>query len=217
MDKKDSLSKIYLGAGVLEKWHSKTLDGFEGDPQAKKQVEEYITNIQHNYDNGIGGFLYGTNGTGKTYLLNMVFKYLVDNRVKGARIMSFPTIVGNYTKNWRQEGDWKKIINAPFLGIEEIGKEFSASGVSKELVQAALDALLRYRVQRMRPTWITTNLDPSEILENYGKSLSSLFKECMVLIPVNGDDYRDKLLKDHNPQITTGGGKSKGTPQTTQF
>ncbi len=200
--REQDLSKsMMLKSGILEKWHDKTFKNFEGDKEALAEVEEYIQGYKKYRSEGVGGLLYGSNGTGKTYLLNCLFKELLFWNREEVYIVSFPTIISNYTKNWRGEGNWSDIINVPMLGIEEIGKEFSASGVSKELVVAALDALLRYRVQRMKPTWFTTNLMPPEIIQVYGKSLSSLFKESSKIIEVKGDDYRNKLAGEINPKI----------------
>ena len=68
-----------------------------------------------------------------------------------------------------------------------------------DLVQSALDALLRYRVQRMKPTFGTTNLDPGEFSGVFGKSITSLFKEAMQSVHVPGDDFRDGVFDERHP------------------
>lgn len=198
-----SLDRLLVQRGIFEKWHHKTFEEFKGDKEALKLVRDYLDKYSENKKNGLGGFLWGQNGGGKTYLLNTLLKTLFIERKKEVSLISFQSIIANYTKNWKGEGDWAKLQSVEVLAIEELGKEFRASSISQDLVVAATDALLRYRVQRLKPTWITTNLKPAELYDIYGPSISSLMKESMILIEVKGEDYRNNIHKEVNKHLKT--------------
>lgn len=186
----NSHSGLLLRSGILELWHDKELKDFEGDTKAHELVLKWLEEYPNNSK---GLLLYGDNGVGKTYLMATLLKSLLLERHVPVLLRSFPTLVGQYTKNWRGEGEFPKYMNKNVFGLEELGKEFGGSDKSKELATSALDYFLRYRVQRKLPTIATTNLYPADIVEVYGKSMSSLFKEAFVLVHVDGKDFRSTL------------------------
>lgn len=193
------IKKVYLGAGILEKWHPKQWSDYVGDEEAGRLVREYLADFPARQAQGEGILFWGPNGVGKTLLMNLLLKDLLHQRVR-VQVVSFSTVVREFTRNWRGEGNWNRLLKAQVLGIEELDKSFKASAVSLDLVQSALDALLRYRVQRLRPTIATTNLDPGHFEQAFGKSIASLFQEIGKVVHVDGADYRTQIFNEQHPQ-----------------
>jgi DNA replication protein DnaC len=184
-----------LTMGILLKWHSKTWEDFTNDPKAKSKVISYLSRLEEFKDRGVGIYLYGTNSVGKTMLMNLAFKAILDtNKVK---IISFSTLVDLYAGGWNDPESkvafWKAIKEPEFLGIEEPGKEYPSN---KGLSATVLDTLLRYRTQMNLPTWFTSNIDPSKFKEVYTAGISEMLKESTIPLLVTGENMRDKVKAD---------------------
>lgn len=181
-------SPIYVAHGIYELWHDKNWEDFEGDfykEEVKKLVEEESnTNL----------ILYGNQGCGKTMLMNIAFKELlhIGNNVY---ILDFRDLVQAYLKGFGASEQFKEYLDCDYLGIDDLGKEFSGSGVSKEIVVNVLDYTLRHRYHRQLPTWITSNISLSDISSEYGEYIASLLKRSSIAIPFTGNDYGAKMFK----------------------
>ena len=186
----------YLSVGILKKWHEKTFDQFTNDPTALEKVQKYLANYAHYKNEGIGMFLYGANGTGKTHLLNCVFKYLLHKRQR-VQIVSFSSLVSKFISGWGDPTVIQEMKTVTFLGIEEVAKEFT-SEKSKEIVRTMFDDVLRYRVQMQKPTWFTSNKLPDDMATLYTKDIASMLRECSITLQVKGSDFREKIFDSHN-------------------
>lgn len=190
MISKDTRS-YYLKCGILAKWHDKTLEQFVNDPHTLSLIKGYIANAKYNYSNGVGFFLIGDNGVGKSHLLNCVMMKMI---VLGytAKVVSFSSMISSFAGGWYSEEDNQKIRemkSVKFLAIEEIGKEYRAK--DNELAVKTLDNIVRHRVQMNLPTLYTSNIKASELANLYSVDIASMLKESSVAITVTGIDYRD--------------------------
>ena len=188
-----SLEDRYINSGILEKWHNKTWDDFTNDDAAKKKIKHYLSKIVSAQKDGVGLYLWGTNGVGKTLCMNLAFKDLMNER-KTVHIITLSSIITLFTASWYDEEKkqllYGKILNSDFVGIEEIGKEFKSA---TDLGSVVLDSIVKYRVQRQLPTWATSNKAPTEITSVYTEDIASMFKESCVHIQMLGKDFRDDI------------------------
>lgn len=192
----DSLSDVakkneFLKNGILPKWHNKKLSDYKNDPQAKESIDKYLKSRDNMLKKGVGLYLWGANGTGKTHLMMTSFKELraLDYSVK---VISLSSLIAKFTAGWYDMAEKRELQNAlqrvDFLGIEEIGKEFRSQ--NSDLGTVVLDNVLRYRVQMMKPTWFTSNVPPGKLTANYTEDIASMLKECSYPIQVMGKDMR---------------------------
>ena len=181
-------SEIYNACGIFETWHEKKFEDYT-DPYFRQIIMNYV---DEDFEKNV--LLYGNNGAGKTMLMNIAFKELI-HKQKEVYIIDFRNLVREYIKSWRGESKIPKIMSVDYLGIDDLGKEFSAGDVSKELAVTALDYVLRYRFQRMKPVWMTFNLTLKEIEPTYGKSIYSLLLRSSEAVCFDGEDYMKGKLK----------------------
>lgn len=183
----------YLSCGILQKWHTKSFKQYTNDDVALEKIQSYLSKHEKFRAEGVGIFLYGANGTGKSHLLNCAFKELIKLRYK-VRITSFSSLISSFIQGW-YETDRESVIRdlkrADFLAIEELGKEFKSK--ESELAKTVLDNILRYRIQMNKPTWITSNNKPSDLESAYSVDISSMLKESCIPLQVTGKDYRDVI------------------------
>lgn len=179
---------LYISKGIFELWHGKTWDDYEGDFY-KKQIRKFVEE-----ESDMNVLLYGNNGTGKTMLMNLAFKDLLHSG-NNVYIYDFRVLVQEYFNGFGSSEQFNELLNCDYLGIDDLGKEFSNSGVSKELITTVLDYTLRHRYHRQLPTWITSNITLSEIKTIYGDHIASLLKRSSVAISITGKDYGDNLFR----------------------
>lgn len=182
----------YLAYGILEKWHDKRLEDFTNCAAALKVVKSATRRMEEMYADGVGLFLWGANGTGKTHLMNCAFKAFAEKGAK-VHIITLSTLITMFTTSWYETEErhaLRRILSeCHFLGIEEIGKEFKSS---TDLASVVLDSIVKYRVQRKKPIWATSNLRPDQVTSVYTEDIASMLKECMIPVQVTGEDMRDR-------------------------
>lgn len=197
---RETLSKAALDViGVPSHLQSVTIDKFdtkgnESLSDVKEYMREYLENLDKNFDENKGLFLYGSNGVGKTFLGSLVVKEAYRHRYSTKRVY-FQTYVDDYTRVWnaksvdeREELEsnlYTEYTGVEFLCIEEIGKE-----IDMKITAPVLEHLLRYREDHKLPTIVCTNLDIADIQERYGISVASLIKGNMTPILIEGKDKR---------------------------
>lgn len=183
----------YLNSGILEKWHDKTWDDFDNDLAAKKRILKYLSKVEQASQEGVGLYLWGANGVGKTLSMNLAFKDLMAKGYK-VHIITLSSLITMFTTSWYDQDQrtalYQRLLLVDFLGIEEIGKEFKSA---TDLGAVVLDSIVKYRVQRQLPIWATSNVSPSSITSMYTEDIASMLKESCVAIQVMGSDRRDDI------------------------
>lgn len=173
-----------------------------------RSVQEYAERVQAYAARGLGLFLYGTgNGTGKTLIATLLLKRFIAQGLSGYWT-TFNQLIDSYTATWRdaEERDWfeRNVRNTQVLVLDDIGKE--AAG-RKNTVDAAIDSLLRTRVQNGLVTIATSNYSPLDQRwnERYTRALGSLFAESCIPVEFgDGKDWRDDATQRTLQELRAG-------------
>lgn len=197
----DSLKLI----GIPKSFRSNTLKDFDvkGKSELKKVkglVQAYIEDLDSNFENNKGLFLYGSNGVGKTMLSSIILKEAYIHRYTSRR-STFVEYVDKYTKVWNaKSADEKATLEdelytyykaVEFLVLEEVGKE-----IDSKVSAPILEDLLRYREDNGLVTIVCTNLNISLMTERYGESCISLLKGNTTPVMIECEDKRATILKE---------------------
>ena len=195
--------EYYLYCGIKSSWHSKELDDFVNDMEALRQVRSYLRRYKQAASKGLGLYLWGSNGTGKTHLMNCAFKELIGKGCK-VRIYSMDEIVDKFTSSWYSDEDkkeLKKVLrNIDFLGIDEFGKNIDEHGKPvylPDLVKRVMESMIRFRVQMNKPIWFASNTDPKYVRSVFSEDIASLMREATIPICVRGEDFRKEILSQN--------------------
>lgn len=173
---------------------------FSGDAKALQEVEKYIKDIDSNITNGIGLYLHGKPGVGKTLLAAYIIKAGLA-RNKNIKFYFFTDVLNVFTESWRDENARdeveKNIIKSDILVLDDIGKEYKSN---TKLHESILDTVIRNRASQLRPVIITSNYDLLDSREAYGAGIVDLFKESLHIVNVTGESYRaTKLNQKRTP------------------
>lgn len=187
----------FIDSGIYEEYHGKTLDSYVGNVPVEvlNHVKAVIDSIGPVSKRGIGLFFFGPNGTGKTGLMAEVLKAAI-RAGYSARMASLGGIIQKLSDGWyssdAREEFLKYVKQVDFLGIDEVGKEYRGKS---ELVVTAFDLVLKYREQRMLPTFMTSNRYPKDLVGDYSESIMSVLKSQMIPIELCGRDWREVIAK----------------------
>lgn len=196
----DSLKLI----GIPKSFRGNTLKDFDvkGKSELKKVkglVQAYIGDLDSNFENNKGLFLYGSNGVGKTMLSSIILKEAYRHRYTSRR-STFVEYVDKYTKVWNaKSADEKATLEdelytyykaVEFLVLEEVGKE-----IDSKVSAPILEDLLRYREDNGLVTIVCTNLNISLMTERYGESCISLLKGNTTPVMIECEDKRATIFK----------------------
>lgn len=196
----DSLKLI----GIPKSFRGNTLKDFDvkGKSELKKVkglVQAYIEDLDSNFENNKGLFLYGSNGVGKTMLSSIILKEAYRHRYTSRR-STFVEYVDKYTKVWNAKSAEEKATledelytyykAVEFLVLEEVGKE-----IDSKVSAPILEDLLRYREDNGLVTIVCTNLNISLMTERYGESCISLLKGNTTPVMIECEDKRATVFK----------------------
>lgn len=200
-------TEYYLYCGIKTGWHDKTLTDFTNDTEALKVVKNYLRKSAEMRREGVGVYLWGSNGSGKSHLMNCTFKELIAQTYK-VRVYSLDEIVDKFTSAWYSDTEKQELNRVlhqiDFLGIDEFGKNVDADGnpiYLPDLVKRVMESVIRYRVQMHLPIWFASNTDPKYVKDVFSEDIASLLREAVVPVCVRGEDYRKKIQKRHKEAL----------------
>jgi len=185
-------------SGLPKVYWDQHLEDFAGHQAAAATVSEYIKNFTNNLHKGIGLYLYGNPGVGKTLLSAYILKA---GLAKGKRcnFYYFNDVLSTFTEAWRdnaaREEIERNIINSDLLVLDDLGREYKSN---KKLHESILDTVIRSRANNLRPIIITSNFDMYDVKDAYGSVIIDLFKESLVPVQILGDSYRKTKMDEKN-------------------
>lgn len=180
-----------IKCGIFEEYHGWTLENMKDvDKESVKFIQKYAADLEGFYDKGVGLFLYGKNGLGKTTAACALLKRAM---VQGydVQMVSLAAAKTAYIDSWydsaKKDRFSQRITNVHFLAIDEVGKDDSPIAISM------LENLVRYRAQRNFPSIVISNNDLGQLKAKTGNaSLESLLKRHFMPVFFGGEDLASK-------------------------
>lgn len=190
--------KKYLSSGIGKEYQRLLWD--DVDPELDPQLEpiyKFLNDPEKYLNRGVGVYLWGPPGTGKTMIATLILKGLIRKGYTGFSA-SMAAMVEYFTAGWGGKTDEKawftdKFLSSQILVLDELRRD-------NRLAESTFDHILRTRVNEGRPTIITTNLTPDELENGYGSSILSLIVEKSIVVNLDRKNYRgqahDRLMQE---------------------
>lgn len=189
----------YYEANIPRKYFDITFDSLKQEKIISEEnikiIERYINKRDFFYEKGIGLYLWGSTGNGKTSIGICILKEMLKNGYS-VYFEQMSRLVSNlyyYLKNSEESKKYSnKICTSDFLMLDDLDKEYvSDSG----FVQAKIDEIFRTRIYNELPTLTTSNKNITNLkTKSYTDSILSILKESLFVIEFSSKiDYRTKI------------------------
>ena len=176
----------------MKTWTFDKDDG--GNPELSRTAKAYVENFHDMLAQGKGLLLFGTVGTGKTFMGACIVNAVID-RGYTALATNFGRIVNAVNGNYETRQDTYDTINGyDLLMIDDLAAERDTEYMN-EIVFNVIDGRARVK----KPLIVTTNLTADELKNTSDtrkqRIYSRLFELC-IPIEVSGKDRRRKALQE---------------------
>jgi DNA replication protein DnaC len=193
------LHKHYLNSGVGITYQRLDWDDWFSDTELlSKVINRYLAfpYVQR----GMGLYLWGAMGTGKTMLATLALKEFIKAGMR-CYAATMDQMIDAYTSGWASTEDkrWfdRKIRYSEVLLLDDVGKE----GNRGTLPERTFNNLIRDRVQAGLPTLLTTNISPQELGYVYGSNSLRLLYESAMAIHFEGEDVSLQINKRNDDEM----------------
>jgi len=168
-----------------------TFEASEFDSTGLRAARSYVKQWPKMQESGMGLLLWGSVGTGKTYIAACIANALLDQKVP-VLMTSFGRILGSLPgpTSGEQTDAIDQLMQCPLLILDDLGVERETAYTS-ELVYHIIDA--RYRSGR--PMVITTNLTMEELENPDTREKMRIYDrvlECCTPVRVEGSHIRGR-------------------------
>jgi DNA replication protein DnaC len=191
-------------AGVPVKFYEAELEQFDRCPPAKKKIESYVNKLSMAFEKGVGLYLCGSQGLGKSFCEAII--------AKSALRKGYSVLYTNLNEVITQFGDGfydkevrdayrHEVLQVDFLIVDDIDKTLMNTEKSISYIAAAFDQLFRTRSNELLPTILSANKTREEFFKNstgtFGASALSLLAEHLIDVLFIGKDKRAQI----NPEL----------------
>lgn len=195
-DKVKRLRQMGFPEREMQEWTFANADG--SNEKLISAAQRYVNNFKEFRKNGKGLLLFGTVGTGKTFISACIANALID-RGYPVLMTNFARIANTVSGMWEGKQEYYDSLNDyQLLVLDDLAAERKTEYMS-EIVFNVIDA--RYRAGL--PLIVTTNLTSEELKHpadiSYQRTFSRLLEMCIPM-EVEGKDKRlEKLKADIKP------------------
>lgn len=148
---------------------------------------------------GMGIYLFGDTGTGKTHLTACMVNELINKRyqVLFTNFFEISKIIrSTFGKSSESENDYiNRLANIDFLFIDDLGTERVQSGESDLWLQEKIFDVLNKRYNNKKPTIFSSNHSLAELINDRGfmkKTVDRIAEMSTAIFEVKGESYRLK-------------------------
>lgn len=203
--KKEAYDTAVRRARIPDEFAGKTLKSFrETNAQlreALRQARLYVDNFEKIAPKGVGFCLYGQCGTGKTMFACAILQELLD-KVQGRYVPMWDVLraIRKADAFKADEDEYKALLNAPLLVIDEIGVQNGSSFEESQLM-----SLLDVRYSKHLPTIYVTNLlpdvkpntqesNPNTLKAKLGERIFNRIYGSSVFLYFKGESQRKRIM-----------------------
>lgn len=189
-------------ARIPARYKDKTFENYDldkGDEQSYKGVLFWANKAEGYVKDGMGLYLFGPTGTGKTHLAQAALAHAVTHNKLSGIFITADRYLDMVYEETRNGGELSEGYSDPnllmymrrtfdILVLDSLGSE----RITTDFARGALSALIDNRYEERKTTIVTSILNPDTLASRYGQRLSSIMWESSFTIETAGSDYRTR-------------------------
>lgn len=144
------------------------------------KIQTYLAAMKTNIEKGQGLLLYGPYRSGKSCLAALCCKEVLGHRCSAYWLEAFELVDGWIQKDNR----YASFRDAHLMVIDDLGTEAQDAG--RDFPRQIVRESMRYRLERLRPVIVTTNLSPDEVKKAYGEKFMALLGDYLLAVNISG-------------------------------
>lgn len=180
----------------LKYWDYELTDLDRANAHIQQKIAQYCDNFEEALNTGMGLFLVGNNGTGKTLTASLILKKAIQAgySARFTSLNEIMSLISLYDKEAHRLFK-EEILEVDFLVIDDITKTYkNFEKQTSTYIDLQLDTVIRSRANLNLPIIITSNHKKEEALKSVDEVLSnsllSLFSEHLKELVFLGEDRR---------------------------
>lgn len=187
-------------ARIPTRFRNKNLNEYDlsiGDEDAFNAVKKWVSTIDETLNNGMGLYLYGSTGVGKTHIAQGALKQILTKHKLSGIFITADRYMDMIYDEQRSNGTLPEAYSDPNL-LKYMRRVFDIvvlDGLGSERSQTTfahdnLTSFISNRYEEELITIVTSNLPPPELKQVYGARMLSMLQESCYFIKVEGKDHR---------------------------
>lgn len=183
-------------AGIPRKYHHLKLDDFfDKKNRAYVRILKLSERLDELCDTGIGVYLNGGNGVGKTYLAACLLKLAIKKYgLKGVFIpmsllvkLSMESLYDDGVRDWLDD-----LIQMDLIVLDEIEKvHISSKGREFAIINTIVSNLYNHEVSLI----VTANCSKKGLSNRFGRAVADRFDEMLIEVPFTNQSFRKSVLE----------------------
>lgn len=169
---------------------------------AFKRTKKYCENYKEILEKGLGMYIHGAPGVGKTHLTACMVNEL-SNQLQECLLTNFSEISRQIRETYNDNNKSEifyidKITSIDFLFIDDLGTEAVRRKGEDNFLQEKIFEILNIRYNNLKPTIFSSNYSLQELIEIQGfiqKTVDRIYEMSGAIIKIEGESYRTKRIK----------------------
>jgi len=162
------------------------------------KCKNYCFDFKKNYGLGLGMYLHGEVGTGKTHLMACIVNDLID-KDQDCLVTSFIEINKEIKATFNGQGTQSEVIDkyakVDYLFIDDFGTEIVQKNSTDTFMQEIIYDIINLRYNNLVPTIYTSNNSMNSLINDkgmYKKTIDRVFETSIYIIELMGKSERVK-------------------------
>lgn len=181
------IAQDMVRAGVGEAYWGATLSMLPADKAYTRFLLAWIEDISDHVAEGRGLLVFGHFGSGKTCVTVCLMKQVIAREGTAVKVAAVDLVKYSIEDPpFDRDYTWMdRIREVDLLVIDDLGAEHQS-----EYAKATVEKIIRGRLEAMRSTVISTNLDPKMLAGVLGEATVNAMKETIYPVEIAGVDWR---------------------------
>lgn len=181
------------------RYKSCTFDSYsteEGSPEFHSAVVKWASNIERRMEDGMGLYIHGKTGLGKTHMAVAALRHVVTKHELSGLYLSYDIFTEMVHDARNNDGELPEMYGDANL-LKYLRRTYDVVLIDNlnadrltEYMAKTVSNLIESRYEMLLPTLFTTEINPDKLSAIYSTRVQSIIKQSCFLIGVAGEDYR---------------------------